>query len=81
MAETGLGAARLRGLDVCGVSHRLDRLHLVLAVIYFLILTPIGLVVRWFRPDPLGLKLDRKRDTYWVQHDPGHDPKRYFRQF
>ena len=55
--------------------------HLILAVIYFLILTPIGLVVRWFRPDPLGLKLDRGRDTYWVSHDPGHDPKRYFRQF
>ncbi len=55
--------------------------HLILAVIYYLILTPIGLVVRWFRPDPLGLNLDRKRDTYWVPHDPGHDPKRYFRQF
>ncbi len=55
--------------------------HLVLAVIYFLILTPIGLVVRWFRPDPLGMKLDRKRDTYWVPHEPGRDPERYFRQF
>ena len=81
MAEAGLGAARLRGLDVCRVPIGWTVSHLVLAVIYFLILTPIGLVVRWFRPDPLGLKLDRERKTYWVPHDPGHDPKRYFRQF
>lgn len=55
--------------------------HLILAVIYYLVLTPIGLMVRLFRPDQLGKRFDRTAKTYWVPHEPEQDRTRYFRQF
>ena len=54
---------------------------LLLAVIYYLILTPIGLVMRLLGRDPLGRKFDRSATTYWIVHDPSPDRGRYFRQF
>jgi hypothetical protein len=37
----------------------------VLAILYFLVVTPFGLLSRLGRGDPLGLKPDPKADTYW----------------
>lgn len=37
----------------------------VLAVLYFLVVTPFGLLARLRRRDPLGLKPDAKLPTYW----------------
>jgi hypothetical protein len=38
---------------------------MVLAVLYFLVVTPFGLLSRLRRRDPLGLRPDPKADTYW----------------
>jgi hypothetical protein len=38
---------------------------LVLGVLYFLVVTPFGLLSRLRRRDPLGLKPDPKAPTYW----------------
>jgi len=38
---------------------------LVLGVLYFLVVTPFGLLSRLRRRDPLGLKPDPKVPTYW----------------
>jgi hypothetical protein len=54
--------------------------HLVLALTYYLVLTPIGLMLRWVR-DPMQRSFDASAATYWTEHDPASDPKRYFRQF
>ena len=54
--------------------------HLVMAVVYYLVLTPIGLVMRLVGYDPMKRKFDRAAKTYWVEHNPGRDPSRYFRQ-
>jgi len=54
--------------------------HLVLAVIYFLLITPIGLVMRIVGRDPLRKKFDREADSYWMPRKPA-DESRYFRQF
>ena len=51
-----------------------------LAIVYFLILTPIALAFRLFRRDALALRFDRAAPSYWEAHDPGRDPDRYFRQ-
>lgn len=40
---------------------------LVMLVIYFAIVTPIALLLKFFRKDILNLKLDDKTDTYWIQ--------------
>lgn len=54
---------------------------LLLAVIYYLIVTPIGLVMRLFGRDPLLRKFDPSARTYWTAHNPARDSARYFRQF
>ena len=55
--------------------------HLLLALIYYLIFTPVGLAMRLFGRDPLQRRFDREAPTYWIEHNPADDPARYFRQF
>lgn len=55
--------------------------HALLAVIYFGVMTPIGLVRRLVRRDPLELRLDRKRASYWVERRRVEDVEAYFRRF
>jgi hypothetical protein len=55
--------------------------HLLLGTLYFLILTPIGLLLRLLGNDPMNRELDRAAKTYWVEHRTGDDPSTYFRQF
>jgi hypothetical protein len=53
--------------------------YMLLFVLYFLIVTPIGALVRCFH-DPMARKLDRAAVSYWRAYQP--DPtERYFRQF
>ena len=40
---------------------------IVMALIYFIILTPISLIVRIFGKDLLGLKIKRDSKTYWIK--------------
>jgi hypothetical protein len=53
--------------------------HVLLRVMYYGIVTPVGVLVRLFT-DPLERKFDRAADSYWVPHEPSK-PQRYFRQF
>jgi hypothetical protein len=55
--------------------------HLLLAFIYYVVLTPIGLLMRLVGRDPMERSFDRKAASYWVPHNPGGDTARYFRQF
>ncbi len=40
---------------------------IVMAIIYFIILTPISLIVRIFGKDLLGLKFTKQIKTYWIK--------------
>ena len=40
---------------------------LVMAVVYFIILTPISLLVRSFGKDLIGLKFKKDINTYWIK--------------
>ncbi len=55
--------------------------HLVIGVIFYLVLTPIGLVMRALGRDPLRRELQRDRSTYWEPRETSTDTSRYFRQF
>lgn len=55
--------------------------HLLLAFTYYLVLTPIGLIMRLVGHDPMTRRLDRAAKSYWVPHDPHGAPERYYRQF
>jgi hypothetical protein len=55
--------------------------HIVIGVIFYLVITPIGLMMRLFGRDTMYRSFDREAATYWVSHDPGLDRARYLRQF
>ena len=40
---------------------------IIMALVYFIILTPISLILRMFGKDLLGLKFLKKQDTYWIK--------------
>ena len=40
---------------------------IIMSLVYFIILTPISLIVRMFGKDLLGLKFLKKQDTYWIK--------------
>lgn len=55
--------------------------HLVLAITYYLVLTPVGMMLRATGRDPMQRTIDRQAKTYWQPHQQITDPSRYFRQF
>ncbi|MEE3202467.1 MAG: SxtJ family membrane protein [Acidobacteriota bacterium] len=55
--------------------------HVLLASIYYLVFTPIGLLLRLIKGDPLERRLDRSAASYWRPHESLRDVRRYFRQF
>ncbi len=55
--------------------------HLLLAAIYYLIITPIGMLMRFCGYDPMQRRLDRQAATYWQPRQKDDDPQRYFKQY
>ena len=56
--------------------------HLLLAVIFFGVIMPIGLILRMLGQDPMRKTLDRSAATYWIARptEPT-ESQRYFKQF
>lgn len=55
---------------------------IALGVLFFVVIAPIGAVVRLIGKDPLRLKLDATADSYWIRRDPpGPPPKSMTNQF
>jgi hypothetical protein len=55
--------------------------HLLLLIVYYLILTPVGLVMRIVGYDPMQRQFDRSAKSYWTPHDPSAESVRYFKQY
>lgn len=54
--------------------------YVVLALVYFLVLTPIGLVMRLFGHDPLARKFDPAAKSYWSPRERTKTVESYFNQ-
>lgn len=55
---------------------------LVLAFIFYVVLTPMGLLLRLLGKDLLRLQRDAKAETYWIERDPpGPAPESFKDQF
>jgi hypothetical protein len=54
---------------------------LILAAVYYLAVTPIGLAMRLFGYDPMCRRFDPKAETYWSPRPTERQPESYFRQF
>ena len=55
--------------------------YVILAVVYYLVLTPIGIVLRLAGKDPIQRRFDRGAKTYWTTRESDNASERYFRQF
>jgi hypothetical protein len=55
--------------------------YVILAVVYYLVLTPTGLVMRWKGYDPMQRRFDRNAKSYWSARVENESTERYFRQF
>jgi hypothetical protein len=57
--------------------------HVLLAIVFFGLVTPIGLVMRLFGHDPLGRKVAPPEGTYWKDRDAydPHDAERLRQSF
>ena len=55
--------------------------QVLLALVFYGLLTPIRLIARIFGYDPLHRRLDPKVKTYWSPRKPVADTNSYFRQF
>ena len=55
--------------------------HLLLAVVFFFVFTPIGFCMRLVGFDPLERKIEKQRTSYWQKRTIVTDVGRYFRQY
>ena len=54
----------------------------ILALVFYTTVTPIGLVRRMLGKDPLRLRADQDAVTYWIERQPpGPEPDTMLRQF
>jgi hypothetical protein len=55
--------------------------YAILAVVYYMVLTPTGLVLRLRGYDPMKRRFDHDAESYWTPREPQDVAERYFRQF
>ena len=55
--------------------------HVILAVVFYGLFTPIALVFRLNGRDSLRRKFDPSADSYWTPKTTPDDPRRYLEQF
>ena len=55
--------------------------HVLVGAVYFMVVSPIGLLMRALGRDPLDRDFDASAATYWATRETPTNSQRYFRQF
>ncbi len=55
--------------------------RLLLALVFYLIITPMGLTMKITGSDPMKRKIDKDAKSYWVKRDKNNDLSRYEKQY
>ena len=55
--------------------------QVLMAIVFYLVMTPIGLVFRLIGRDAMGRKIDRSLPSYWHDRGPVKDPASYFKLY
>jgi hypothetical protein len=81
----GLASRRILRFAFVGLSYATYPIglvvsYIVLALVYYLALTPIGLTMRLFRYDPLARTFDPAAPSYWIPRKKNTPPESYFKQ-
>ena len=54
--------------------------HVILAVLFYGVITPLGLLAQLMRSDPLSERRDPEAKSYWQKRPPPRDKASYLRQ-
>ena len=63
----------------CGIGFVVS--NTAVTAVYLFVVTPIGFFLRVFGRDPLHLRCERERDSYWEDAEKTGDAAGYFRQY
>ena len=55
--------------------------YVVMAIMYYGVITPVGIIFKIIGRDAMHRKFDPTSETYWIKRRPPDSVKRYFRQF
>jgi hypothetical protein len=55
--------------------------NIIIMIVFYGVVTPIGLLLRLFGRDAMQRKFEPKATTYWLDAEKASDPQQYFRQF
>jgi len=57
--------------------------RVILTLVFYLVMTPTGLLMRVLSKDPMERKIDPNADSYWIKREPQTDysVQRYEKQF
>jgi hypothetical protein len=55
--------------------------NLALGIVFFVLVTGVGLLLRAFGHRPVRKTFDKRATTYWQDAEQVDDPNRYYRQF
>jgi hypothetical protein len=69
------------GLTLVALPIGLVLSYVIMATIFYLVITPIGLLLRAFGKDPLERRFLPEDVSYWQDARPTPAKERYFRQF
>lgn len=80
-ALSGAGPAVYRAWMLAALPTGWVVSHVLLGLVYYGVITPIGLFLRLLGRDLLGLRMERGAASYWRERGPGEGAGRYFRQW
>ncbi len=81
LASTDVGASLYRGWMFAALPIGWTVSATLMGIVFFLVITPIGLILRAMGKDPMCRRPDPAAATYWLPHRQETDRARYFRQF
>lgn len=55
--------------------------NLIVAIVFYLVVAPIGFAMKLVRRDALHLEFRDETTSYWQEKQMPKDPRRYFRQY
>ncbi len=55
--------------------------HVILLAVFVFVVTPVALLMRILRQDPMQRRFDRSAQSYWVPRRPAEHLHSYFQQF
>ena len=64
-----------------GITMGLVTSPIILALVFLVLITPVGLVFKLIQRDTMKRKMDKGASTYWEEYKETEDPATYVKQF